>query len=138
MKKFIQICSLLSILVLFTVISVSANTGFGTEVEIPFAFTVGDRSYDAGSYIVRFERISSSTSSLTIQDTKNDGMQTVLLNMSSSSANGEMKLVFDTIEGKKYLTKVGLSNKTFAVIRPKVSNKANSGGAGTGGGADLF
>ena len=75
MKKFIQAFSLLSILVLGSVFSATANTaepGFGTEVEIPFAFNVGDRAYEAGSYIVKLARISDGTATLSIQDTKTD------------------------------------------------------------------
>lgn len=142
MKRFIQICSLLSLLVLFTVVSANAQNGFGSDVEIPFAFSVGDKSYDAGNYIVRLERISAGTSALTIQDTKTDELQTVLLNVNSSGVAGDMKLVFDTVEGKKYLTKVRTSDKTYGLIQKKVDSKGakvkSSAGAVIGGGADLF
>lgn len=146
MKRFIQICSLLSLLVLFTGFPSDASAGYGTEVEIPFAFQIGDRSHDAGQYIVKLERISASTSTLTLQNVKTDEMQTVLLNVSSAKAGSEMKLVFDTIEGKKYLTKVGTADKTYAIIHNNVDRKAlkareanrPSEGVVTGGGADLF
>ena len=144
MKRFIQICSLLTLLVAFTVIPASANTGFGTEVKIPFAFTVGDRSYDAGNYIVKLERLSSGTSALTIQDTKSNDLQTVLVHVGIPS--NQLNLVFDTIEGKKYLTKIQTGERTFAVIPTKVDRKsAKAGnsekasiGAAISGGADLF
>ena len=146
MKRFIQICSLLSLLVLFTAASASANTGFGSEVKIPFAFNVGDRSYDAGTYIVRLDRISASTSSLTIQNVETDELQTVLLGVNSASAGRDMKLVFDTIDGKKYLTKVGTADKMYALLRNKVDRKASksddakktSDGGVISGGADIF
>jgi hypothetical protein len=146
MKRFIQICSLLSLLVLFTGVSASANTGFGTEVEIPFAFTVGDRSYDAGNYIVKVDRLSSGTSTLTIQETKSGDMQTVLINVSSGNPSSQVKLVFDTIDGKKYLTRIQTADRTFAIAGSKVDRKAAksrnaekvSSGAATSGGSDLF
>lgn len=146
MKRFIQICSLLSLLVLFTAATVSANVGFGTEVEIPFAFTVGDKSYDAGSYLVRLERVSHGTSALTIQDTKSNDSQTVLVHMNSGNPDNGIKLVFDTIEGKRYLTKLQTSDRTFAKIHTKIDRKAAksdnaekaSVGAAISGGSDLF
>jgi len=120
MKKFIQICSLLGLLVLFTVISASAQvSGFGTDVEIPFAFNVGDHSYQAGNYIVKVERISANTATLSIQDTKSDDLQTVILTVNGGQSASETKLVFDTIEGKKYLTKVRSADKTYALTRTK-------------------
>jgi len=124
MKKFIQVCSLLSLLVLFTVVSASAKTAFGTDVEIPFAFNVGDRSYESGNYIFKLQRLSSGTASLTIQDTKNDEMQTVLLHSSGDALGSEMKLVFDSIEGRRYLTKVRTAEKTYALARPKFERDA--------------
>ncbi len=145
MKKFIQVCSLLSLLVLFTVVSASAQTAFGTDVEIPFAFNVGDRSYESGNYIVKLQRLSSGTASLTIQDTKNDEMQTVLLNSSGDASGSEIKLVFDSIEGRRYLTKVRTAEKTYALARPKVErvaaktrNSDNALETWIGGTADLF
>jgi hypothetical protein len=146
MKRFIQICSLLSLLVLFTGASASANTGFGSEVEIPFAFTVGDRSYDAGNYIIKFDRLSSGTSTLTIQDAKSGDMQTVLIHVNSGNPGNQVKLVFDTIEGKKYLTKIQTVGRAYAVAGSKVDRKAaksgiaekTSSGAAISGGSDLF
>ncbi len=124
MKKFIQICSLLSLLVLFTAVSVSAQKSFGSDVEIPFAFNVGDHSYDAGNYIVKLERLSSGSATLSIQDTKTDEVQTVLLNVNGDGPGTEVKLVFDTIEGRRYLTKVRTAEKTFALVRPKSDKSA--------------
>lgn len=128
MKKFIQAFSLLSILVLGSVFSANANTaqpGFGSEVVIPFAFNVGDRAYEAGSYIVKFGRISEGTATLSIQDPKTDDMQIVLVNVNAEPSNGELRLVFDTIDGQKYLTKVRSSGKTFALLKTKSEKSAS-------------
>ncbi|HVF31016.1 MAG TPA: hypothetical protein VNA22_08600 [Pyrinomonadaceae bacterium] len=145
MKKFIQVCSVLSLLVVFTVVaSAKVENGFGTEVNIPFAFNVADRSYEAGNYIVKFGRVSANVATLSIQDLKNDEVQTVLINNNNESANTtDMRLVFDTINGQKYLTKVSHNDKTFALIRVKsdkdVSKSVGAGASGAiGGEANLF
>lgn len=128
MKKFIQAFSLLSILVLGSVFSATANTaqaGFGTEVDIPFAFNVGDRAYEAGSYIVKLGRISDGTATLSIQDTKTDQMQVVLVNVNNETSRGDIRLVFDTIDGQKYLTKIRTEDKTFALFKVKSEKRAS-------------
>ena len=132
MKKIIQVCSVLSLLVVLTVVaSAKVEAGFGTEVSIPFAFNVGDRSYDAGSYIIKFDRVSSSTATLSIQNVKNDDLQTVLVNVNNESGGDEMRLVFDTINGQKYLTKIRHNDKTFALYKVK----SDKGAAATSGGS---
>ncbi|HEX6126360.1 MAG TPA: hypothetical protein VFZ23_13380 [Pyrinomonadaceae bacterium] len=123
MKKFIQV-SLFSLLALFAVVSVNADSGSGTEVEIPFAFNVGDRSYEAGSYIVKVERLPAGGGILSIQDTRTDDVQLVLMAYSGETRGSDFKLVFDSIEGRRYLTKVRKSERTYALARPKVSRDA--------------
>jgi len=131
MKKFIQICSVLTLLVAFTVVaSAKTEVGFGTQVDIPFAFNVGDRSYEAGTYIVKFGRVSEGTATLSIQDLRNDSMQTVLVNVNNEETSGDMRLVFDTIEGKKYLTKVRHNDKTFALHRVKSEKSVGASASG--------
>ena len=136
MKKFIQAFALLSLVAAFAVISVKAESGFGTEVQIPFAFTVGDKSYDAGSYIVKVERLKNGGGAmLSIQDTKTDDIQTVLMSSNGEEAGDEVRLVFDTIEGRRYLTKVRANERSFALARPKTDKVVTSG---VSEGASLF
>ena len=124
MKKFIQICSLLCLLVLFSAAAANAQTNFGADVNIPFAFNVGDRSYDAGNYIVKLDKRSSGSATLSIHDTKTDEVQTVLLNIAAHSTSGEVNLVFDTIGGQRYLTKVSTPERTFSLVKSKAEKNA--------------
>lgn len=125
MKKFIRTFSVLSLVFVFAVASASASAvaNFGTEVEIPFSFNVGEKAYAAGSYIVTIERVTHETSALRIRDTKNETSQTILLNLSYAGARDEIKLVFDTVGGKKYLTKVGTADRFAVVDHPKADRK---------------
>ena len=142
MKKFIQIGSIVSLLVLFSAGATFAQPYFGTDVNIPFAFNVGDHSYEAGNYIVKFERLMTGAATLSIQDTKTDEVQKVLLNAGGEIGSAEFKLVFDSVEGQRYLTKVRTSARTYAVVgkRPeKNSAKVRSASAGeTGDAANMF
>lgn len=115
MKKLIQICSLLTLLVAFSIVSVSAQSNFGSEVEIPFAFQVADNSYEAGSYIVKVNKLTPSTAKLSIEDPETGKIQNVLMSITGESAGSEIKLVFDNYEGRRHLSKVRTTESTFAV-----------------------
>jgi hypothetical protein len=119
MKKFIQISVLLSLVVIFNTAASYAQSQFGTDINIPFAFNVGDQSYESGNYILKFERFSTGSAILSIQDTKNDKVQTVLMNAGGDGVSDEIKLVFDTLEGQRYLTKVKTPARTYAVVMNK-------------------
>ena len=142
MKKFIQISSLLTMLVLSTSIATFAQTGFGTDVKIPFAFMVGDRTYEAGEYIVKLDRLASGNATLSIQDTKTDEIQRVLLNASGDAVSGEIKLVFDTVGGQKRLTKISTPDRSYAVVKTRsekdAARKDKEAASDLGGGANLF
>jgi hypothetical protein len=119
MKKFIQIGSILSLLVLFSAGAAFGQSNFGTDINIPFAFNIGDHSYEAGNYIVKFERLMPGTAKLSVQDTKTDEVQTVLLSAGGELGSAEFKLVFDSVEGQRFLTKVRTSVRTYAVVGGK-------------------
>jgi len=142
MKKFIQICSLLSMLVLFTAGAAFAQNEFGTDVNIPFAFNVGDHAYEAGEYIVKLDKMGTGMATLSIQNTKTDEIQRVLLNANGDAAADDVRLVFDTINGQRYLTKLKTTDRTYAIVgsRPdKDAAKARKEKVSeTGGGANLY
>jgi len=127
MKKFIQISVLLTVVVLFNVAASFGQSQFGTDVNIPFAFNVGDQSYDAGNYILKFERLSSGAAVLSIVNTQNDKIQTILMNEGGEPGSKEIKLVFDTLEGQRYLTKVRTPSRSYAVIMDKPEKKGTDG-----------
>ncbi len=138
MKKFIHICSLLILFVLFGAVPSFGQNGFGSDVEIPFAFNVGNHSYEAGNYIFKLDTLPSGTATLSIRDTKSDDIQKVLLNGTGDRAGTEIKLVFDMVEGRRYLTKVRTPDRTFALLKFKAEkNAAKAGSAESiGAGAD--
>jgi hypothetical protein len=143
MKKIIPIVSFLSLLVLFSAASVSGQSQFGIDINIPFAFNVADRSYDAGNYIVRFERHTpGAAATLSIQDTKTDKVQTVVLNTAGDPGSEEIKLVFDTVEGRRYLRKVRTPSSTYAIAKTKaeknLAKNRNQAGGDTGDAVNIF
>ena len=119
MKKIIQVCSLVSLLVVFGAAAANAQSSYGTQVEIPFAFNIGDHSYEAGDYILRVEKFATGNAILSVRDPKTNDLQTLLLNSTGESRETGVKLLFDTIEGTRYLTKVRMPNWSYAVVRSR-------------------
>lgn len=145
MKKLIQICSLLSLLVVFASIPASAQSEYGSEVEIPFAFSVGDRSYDEGKYIVKIARPQSGIATLSIQDPKTDSFQKVIVNSDVYNTDNAVKLVFDTVNSKKFLSRMVTPSGTFALSKRKAqrddasrSKSRTSKAEAVIGGSNLF
>lgn len=124
MKKFIQVFSLLGLLVLFGGASANAQSGYGADVAIPFAFSVGDRSYEAGNYIFKVNKFATGSATLLIHDTRNDEVQTVILNGGEDGGTTDVKLVFDMVEGRRVLTRVRTPERSYAVIRSKSDKNA--------------
>ena len=115
MKKLIQICSLLSLVFVLSAISVNAQSQFGSEVEIPFSFSVGDRSYEAGTYIVKLNKIQNGAAAVIISDPRTDSVQTVLASRNGDNADEKVKLVFDRHDGETVLSRVITPSGGFAL-----------------------
>lgn len=136
MRKIIQIVSLLSIVLTVATFSVKASNaapaaaeiGFGTEVNIPFAFNIGDKAYEAGRYIVRVQKLPTGAAILSIRNPETDAEQTLFMNETGDGGTvDKVNLVFANVDGQRYLTKVRSQDKTFALIVSR--DKKNAGGA---------
>lgn len=124
MKKLIQICSLLSVVLVFTAVSASAQAEYGSEVEIPFSFNVGDRSYEAGKYVVKLSKLQSGAATINISDLKAETVQTLLARRNGASSEDSFKLVFETVNGQKVLSHIVTPSGGFALLDRKTRNVA--------------
>ena len=124
MKKFIQICSLLGLVAVFTAAASAsgAQSNAGSQVAIPFSFNLANKAYDAGTYIVKLTKMPSGAAMLSIENSKTGDRQTMFLTSKGDRTGTEVKLVFETAGGRKYLTKVQTPENTFAIIGAKSKN----------------
>ena len=123
MKKLIQICSLLSLVFIFTAVSASAQAEYGGEVEFPFAFSVGDRAYGAGKYTVKLARLDSGAAAIIIVDRKTNSVQTVLVQRNGFEPHDDLSFVFDKINGERFLSQVVTPGGGYALLN-RPSRKA--------------
>lgn len=120
MKRLFQVTSVLG-LALFLSVAANAQSNFSGEIKFPFAFTFGDRHYDAGTYSVKVERVQSGTAAITLEG-RDQKLQTVLASKSGDSPSKEVDLVFDRIGEIRVLSRVVTPNGGFTLNR--VANAA--------------
>lgn len=125
MKKFIQIFSLLSLVVVFSAFSANAQTVQRFEADIPFTFQIGDKSYEAGTYILRMSNIATGKV-VTIEDSESRRLNKffVLERGDSPRKNSILRFVRNS-DDSLVLAKIITPEKGFAVggVNLKSKNK---------------
>lgn len=115
MKKLIQICSLLGLLVVFSAVSATAQTVSSYKADIPFDFNIGEKSYQSGSYVIKTTKISDSSQSLTLEDEKGNRLQAILVAASGDVSKKQPELIFNRYENQRYLTKLTTQNQIISI-----------------------
>lgn len=141
MKKLIQFCSMLSLVVVLAAGAATAatpvGTDYGSQVQIPFSFNVAEKTFEAGTYIINVNKVSSGAATLVIRNVKTGESQALVMTSRGDGPADDLKLVFENVGDKKVLTKVKTSSETFALLNPRV-DKRSTGAAAIGSGASLF
>jgi len=116
MENIIRVCAILCVLFGVGAIVASAQINPGAKVSVPFSFTVGDRTHDAGEYNVRFVKSGSSAASLVIQRLGAKETQTVLLREFQGETADQFRLVFGGEEGNKFLAGITTARGSYLLI----------------------
>jgi hypothetical protein len=104
MKKFIQISAILSLLVVFSAISASAQAVSSYKADIPFDFSIGQKSYQSGNYVIKTSKIAANAVSFTLEDEKGNKLQTILVASSEGISKNNPELVFNRYDNQRFLT----------------------------------
>lgn len=122
MKKLIQICSLLGLLVAFSFVSASAQSTIERyEANIPFDFTVSGQTYEAGNYTLGLSKATGG-SIVRIKDAKNRTVQSffVMERGDVAKKNSNLTFVRDN-ENQWTLAKIMTTQKGFSVVGAKAA-----------------
>jgi len=119
MKKLIQITAILSLLVIFSAVSAQAQSVNRYEADIPFDFNIGQKSYPAGSYVVKTAKLSDSYVSLTLQDKEGNKLQTILVAASGNVSGKQPELVFNRYENRRFLTQLLTQDARISIVMSK-------------------
>jgi hypothetical protein len=77
MKKIIQVISFAFIALVFSAVTANAQSVQKYKAEIPFAFSLGDHSYEPGTYTIRVARTGASAAIMTLVDSRGKPLQSV-------------------------------------------------------------
>jgi hypothetical protein len=106
MNKLIQIGAILTLVVAFSAVAAFAGAVTRYDAQIPFAFNIGQKSYPAGTYVIRVTKISSSSGYLSLEDTKGNQLENVLVATSGEVVKGAPVFVFNRYENQSFLTRI--------------------------------
>lgn len=129
MKRFIQICSLLTLVVVFSAVSANAQTVQRYEAEIPFDFNIGSKSYEAGTYTMKLSN-AFGVKVMTLINDQNRILQNFYVLDRGDSAKTSF-LRFNRSDDGLSLAKVFTPEKSFSVVGADSKSKASkkAGGA---------
>ena len=126
MKKIIQICSVLSLIVAFSFVSANAQAGKKITANIPFDFNIGAKHYTAGEYKLK---ISDSGATALVHITDADGaiLDSLLVLAGDGAVPGDAKFVFSNYEGHRFLAQITTASGSYKMIRSGVERQTSSG-----------
>jgi hypothetical protein len=119
MKKLIQVCSFLTLVIVFSIVSAQAQTVKQYAAEIPYDFNIGQKSYQAGSYVVKVSKISTGIVSLSLEDKEKNKLQTILVRENKNVAKREPKLIFTSYDNRRFLTGAAMQEMGLAIAVSK-------------------
>jgi hypothetical protein len=119
MRSIIRGMAMVAAIFAFGVVAANAQINYGAEVKIPFEFNVGEHAYKAGKYTVKINKQMVAGAALTIQEVGSDTTQTILLSNGGGERSGEVQLLFNSLDGRRYLTGITTSNEAFALFHDK-------------------
>lgn len=106
MKKLIQICTILSLLVVFSVVSANAQSVERIDAKIPFDFNIGKTTYKAGNYIIRVSKIAGSNTILSLEDENKNFLQNFVVLRNGNTSDKKSLLLFNRYEDKVFLSQI--------------------------------
>lgn len=119
MKKLIQVCSMLSLVIVFSIVSANAQTVKQYAAEIPHDFNVGQKSYQAGSYVIKISKVSINVLALSLEDKGKNNLQTILVRQNGNAVKGEPKLVFTQYDNHRFLTGMSTQEMGLSIVVSK-------------------
>jgi hypothetical protein len=111
MKKLIQICSVLTLVFAFSIISANAQTQ-RYEANVPFDFNIGGKSYTAGKYLLKIGRVPTGKI-LFIEDNNKKYLQTALVSEGGNVSKNNSILRFTRYADQWVLTNLMTAETGF-------------------------
>lgn len=126
MKKFIQICSILSLVFAFSVISARAQVNRQYKAEIPHQFNLGQKTYLSGTYLISVSKTGLGVVLFTLADSRGRHLETVIATVNGETGGREPELIFSISENQRYLTKILTAEAGLTIGKVKPVKQLNA------------
>jgi len=121
MKKFLQFISFAFIAVVISVVSVKAQSSQKFNADIPFSFSIGSKTYDAGTYQVRITKSEGAGGIMTILSKDGKRLDVFAVLSTGESAANESSFVFKRSGDDRTLAKVVTTESSYEI--PQTNSK---------------
>lgn len=115
MKKIIQVLSVLSLLVVFSCVSAKAQTVEQFAAKIPFNFNIGQKSFEAGDYVIKVAKHPAGAITLSLEDSERNNLQTVLVQRNGDVGKDKPQLIFARSVNRRYLSGMFMPNMELSI-----------------------
>lgn len=125
MKKLTQICSVLCLILAFSIISANAQTTKTVEADIPFDFNLSGNHYRSGNYKLN---ITDSRPGVLVclTDNENKILDSFLVTVAGEAPSGAAKLVFNNYGGQRFLSRIATRGGIYNIIRTNTERQIAS------------
>jgi hypothetical protein len=116
MKKLIRICTIMSLLVVFSAVAASAQSIDRIDAKVPFDFNIGNKSYKAGNYVLRISYVSGGVSTIvSLEDENKRHLQDFLVFRSGNSVKNNPVMLFNRYENQMFLSQIQTTEAGFSL-----------------------
>lgn len=123
-NRVLQSCSLFVVAFLLAVVSARAQMIEVYHADIPFEFTIGNDTYEAGEYAFSLKSVGQLASVLKINDEKGQSLREVaVMKNGSSSENKKAMLVFNRYGKSNVLEEIVVPDAGFNAPKSKVTKR---------------
>ena len=108
MSKFLKLVTVLSFAIVLGVGSAMAQSSSRLSANIPFEFSVGKKTYDAGQYQLKVNKNQSGAVAVTLVDDSGKALDTVVGTLNGNATTDGARLVFEAGNTVKVLSGIAM------------------------------
>ena len=127
MKKLIQICSVLCLVMAFSIISANAQSTQKIKADVPFDFNVAGKHYNAGKYTLKISDTRQGGAIAHLTDNDGHVLDTIIVAASGDYSRSDAKLTFNNYDGQRFLSRISTSESAYRIARSSVERQVASG-----------
>jgi hypothetical protein len=118
---------MLALLVAFSVISTNAQSVKEYEAKIPFSFNVGQKTFEAGNYVIKISKSAANAKILSLEDESGEQLHSVVAAESGDMAKGNVRLVFNRYDNQRFLAKLMTDEAGFSIAKSRSEKQVAAG-----------